>query len=169
VEEVSFGENQSEMLEAVYDIKCNISGCLAPYAGFYFSKTDGRSASSFARELRADEIADCIRDTTRITFVEPNRAGCYHPWVHFADEFEPRIFSAYAYAEPKCYVPACHTNVVSLVKKGHRFNFDETKAAVDLHFKLEAHDEVNCGYQMAKFEFKDQHDKVRAIHELDMT
>lgn len=32
VEEVSFGENQSEMLEAVYDIKCNISGCTAPYA-----------------------------------------------------------------------------------------------------------------------------------------
>jgi len=58
---------------------------------------------------------------------------------------------------------------LSLTKKGHRFNFDETKAAVDLHFKLEAHDERYCGYQMARFEFKDQNDKVRAIHELDLT
>jgi len=56
MEEISFGENSYEMLEAVYDIKCKISGCLAPFAKFSFHDTNATSSESNSKNLRDDEI-----------------------------------------------------------------------------------------------------------------
>ena len=58
---------------------------------------------------------------------------------------------------------------MSLTKTGQRLNFDETIAAVDLHFKLESHQDRFCGYQMGRMEFSDQNNEVKLIHELDLS
>jgi len=97
MEEISFGENQSEMLEAVFDIKCIIKDCGAPFASFRFGDTDGQSSETYGRDLRDDEIADCMKDTTRVTFVEKNKKGCFMPKLKFADGYEPVISTTNAY------------------------------------------------------------------------
>jgi hypothetical protein len=77
------------MLEAQYDLKCKIEDCRKPYGQMSMFNSLGQSSSAYKRDLREDEIADCVRDYVRVTVVVDNEPGCYEPVFKIMDTYEP--------------------------------------------------------------------------------